>query len=73
MKQEETSVLTRRAPLLVILLPRPRQLKEGKEAERVPVQVTVRAQLRLFFEGGVAWGEAETKVVAHLNSREQNK
>lgn len=59
-------VLTRRAPLLVILLPRSWQQKEGKEAERVPVEVTVRVQLHLLGAGGAAWGEAETQVVAHL-------
>lgn len=70
------SVLTRRAPLLVILLPRPWQLKEGVEAERVPVQVAVGVQLRLLPGRGVAWGESEAQVVAHLymrvRKREQN-
>lgn len=64
---------TRRAPLFVVLLPRPRQLEEGKEAERVPVQVTVWAQLRPLPRWGVEWGEAETQVVFHLYRRVRRK
>ena len=63
-------VLTRRAPLLVVLLPRPWQLEEGEEAERVPVQVAVGVQLKLLLGRGVTWGEAQTQVVAHLLLRE---
>lgn len=59
-------VLTRCAPFLIVLLPRPWQLKEGEEAECVPVQVAVGVQLRLLFGGGVSRGEGEAQVVAHL-------
>lgn len=72
-QREWGRILTRRATFPVILLPRPWQLKKGKEAERVPVQVAVRVQLRLLLGWGVAWGEGETQVVAHLYMRERNR
>lgn len=49
-----------------MLLPWTWQLKKGKEAERVPVQVAVRAQFGLLLRWGIAWGEGEAQVVAHL-------
>lgn len=64
-------LLTRRAALFIVLLPRPWQLKEGKEAQRMPVQVTVRVQLRLLRDRGVAWGEGETQMVAHLDEKKE--
>lgn len=35
----------------------------------MPVQIAVRVQLRLLLDRGVAWGEGETQVVAHLYVR----
>lgn len=52
--------------ILVMLLPWPWQLEKGKEAESMPVQVTVWAQFGLLPRWGVAWGEGEAQVVAHL-------
>ena len=58
--------LTGCATLSVVLLPWAWELKQWKEAERVPVEVAVRVQLRLLLGRGVARREGEAQVVAHL-------
>ena len=72
-RDREGRILTRRAPLLVILLSWPWQLKKGIEAECVPVQVTVWVQLRLLLGRGIARGEGESQVIAHLCMRRQKE
>lgn len=54
------------APLFVTLFSRPWQLEEREQAEHMPVQVAVGAQLGLLAEWGGPWREGEAQVVAHL-------
>ena len=66
-------MLTRCAPLAVVLLPGPGHLEQGEEAEGVPVQVIVGVELRLLLGWGVARGEGETQVVAHLHTNRSGR
>lgn len=66
--------ITWRAPHFAVLLSWPRHLEEGEEAERVPVQVAVRAQAGPLGRRGSAWWVGEAQVVLHLwGSRGQRK
>lgn len=65
-KKSVCGLNTWRAPHFAVLLSWPRHLKEGEEAEGVPVQVTVGAQAGLLDRRGSTRGVGEAQVVPHL-------
>lgn len=76
--RKSQGVFTWSAPICVTLFSRPRQLEEREEAEHMPVQVAVGAQLGLLIDRGGPWHEGEAQVVAHLcvcrvRGEEENK
>lgn len=66
MKATRRRLITWRAPRFIDLLSWPRHLEEGEEAERVPVQVAVGAQIGLLAGWGGAGRVGEAQVVPHL-------